>query len=295
MAAVTYTCSSSLPAAFIAGKSVGLAQAGDACEYYSPATKSWIAATIIAADLHQALIKIDVLPDVWIRQESSRIRPSFPVQPSPEPQPAAAPPPQGLQEEVCVDLLSPRPGAPLQQPRVQRFPELPNMVPLIAGIERLEPEDVHRMLQGGDCILVDVRGEDRACGWIMGSVHIPAVESGECALRLRLPELTRRWAGAGLVVLHCQYSCHRAPQNANWYREMAPSAQRVAILAGGFRGWEQCGLPVEHATGEAERGRGTALHGAAADAFALQQGLECAARGGGAHAGYSLPRRTARL
>merc|ERR1712008_302490 len=47
------------------------------------------------------------------------------------------------------------------------------------------------------------------------------------------------------VIFTCQYSAHRAPQCANWYREKTDHRQRVAVLSGGFRGWEATGLPVK--------------------------------------------------
>jgi len=162
---------------------------------------------------------------------------------------------------------------PRLQPQQQRFPVLPNTVPLVDGVERLEPEEVYHQLCTGNCLLVDVRGEDRSCGWIAGSVHVPAVEQGEWVLGARLAELSNAWNSRHLVIFHCQYSCHRAPHCANAYQEHAPPGQRVGLLAGGFRGWEQCGLPTQKplADGCAEKG---------ADAFALLQGLECARRAG---------------
>jgi len=57
--------------------------------------------------------------------------------------------------------------------------------------------------------------------------------------------LAKLWRHQPLIIFHCQYSAHRAPQCANWYREQAVQSQRVAIMDGGFRGWEATGLPVQ--------------------------------------------------
>ena len=74
------------------------------------------------------------------------------------------------------------------------------------------------------------------------------------------------------VVFTCQYSAHRAPQCANWYREHAPAWQKVGILSGGFRGWEASGLPVARAiTGKGEHPDAKALN-----AKALQVGQQFA-------------------
>lgn len=121
-------------------------------------------------------------------------------------------------------------------------PHVPNRVPTAAGVEHLDPLTVYNLLRESRCILVDLRSDDRAAGLIDGSVHVPAIGAG--SFLSRLPELTHDWSQQELVVLTCQYSAHRAPQCANWYRQHAAPSQRVAILSGGFRGWEATGLPV---------------------------------------------------
>jgi len=147
-------------------------------------------------------------------------------------------------------------------PKKYVAPELPNTVPLAAGVERLEPEMVFNLLKNASCVLVDVRGEDRAAGLIEGAVHVPAIDAA-APFASRVPDLVRRWKSQSLVVFTCQYSAHRAPQCANWYREQADPRQRVAILSGGFRGWEGSGLPVQDAMGTNRAG---------ADAYAIQAG-----------------------
>lgn len=146
-------------------------------------------------------------------------------------------------------------------------PDIHNKVPLIAGIERIEPEVVHQMLQSNSCVLVDLRGDDRAIGLIPGAIHCQAIDA--IPFMQKIPGLLQRFQNQPLVVFTCQYSAHRAPQCANWYRESNDPRQRVAIMSGGFRAWEGIGLPVE----SAGPGSGDKY---AADAYALLQGVQFA-------------------
>merc|ERR1719247_621495 len=123
-----------------------------------------------------------------------------------------------------------------------RFAELPNTVPLAAGVERLDPRVVHELLKKGGCVLVDVRGDDRAVGTINGAINVKAVDTVPFASKV--PDLLQQCRNQPLIVFHCQYSAHRAPTCANTYRQHADNKQRVAIMDGGFRGWESSGLPV---------------------------------------------------
>ena len=115
-------------------------------------------------------------------------------------------------------------------------------VPNIMHIDQLDPADVYIKLKEGSCVLVDVRGEDCALASIDGSLHIPAC--GKDNFFSRINTLVEEWAGKAVVVFMCEYSVHRAPHCANWYRAKADADQQVAILTGGFRGWVACGLPV---------------------------------------------------
>jgi len=137
-------------------------------------------------------------------------------------------------------------AAPLLLPRsIANYvpPHCPNRVPTSANVEHLDPVAVYNLLKDGQCVLVDVRGDDRAAGLMEGAIHIPAIGAG--SILGRIPELAQQWADEDLIIFTCQYSAHRAPQCANWYRQQAPPQQRVAILSGGFRGWEAVGLPVQ--------------------------------------------------
>lgn len=144
-----------------------------------------------------------------------------------------------------------------------RAPVLPNTVPTNGGVEHLDPETVSKLLAEKRCVLVDLRGDDRAAGIIPGAVHEPAID--RVPFTSKVPGLVQRWANETLVVFTCQYSAHRAPQCANWYREQADSKQRVAILAGGFRGWEARKLPVSSLASDDQA--------AIADDFAIRQGV----------------------
>jgi len=143
-------------------------------------------------------------------------------------------------------------------------PPCPNRVPTIAGIEHIDPMTVFNLLHEQKCLVIDLRGEDRAAGLIEGALHVPAID--KVPFLTRVPDLVRQWANQKLVVFTCQYSAHRAPQCANWYRQQARPSQNVGILSGGFRGWESVGLPVQSLA--------SAGDGQAADQTALQLGSQ---------------------
>jgi len=140
-------------------------------------------------------------------------------------------------------------------------------VETIPGVEHLDPEKVFELLQCQACLLVDLRDEDRSSGLIPGAVHEPAIDKMPFAAKV--PDLVRRWVSEPLVIFTCQYSAHRGPQCANWYREAADEQQRVAVLSGGFRGWEARGLPVQSCA-SVGKSRG-------ADKYALKKGMQFAA------------------
>ncbi|CAE8612923.1 unnamed protein product, partial [Polarella glacialis] len=158
------------------------------------------------------------------------------------------------------------PAVASQAGRAYVPPAAPNRVPTIANVEHLDPRVVQQMLLvDGYGLLVDLRGEDRASGLIEGAVHVPAID--RVPFLTKIPDLVREWANHPMVVFTCQYSAHRAPQCANWYRAACSPQQRVAILAGGFRGWESLNLPVQAAASSAQ-----VAH--AADEKAMQLGTE---------------------
>mmetsp|Transcript_48909 Transcript_48909/g.116257 ORF Transcript_48909/g.116257 Transcript_48909/m.116257 type:complete len:555 (+) Transcript_48909:178-1842(+) len=155
-----------------------------------------------------------------------------------------APPNFGGQATLAVEAASEPMTADIDAGERKPYvpPYCPNRVPTVDGVEHLEPKEVHHLLSRRACLLVDLRSEDRAAGLINPSINIPAI--AEVPFYSRIDELAREWQDQRLVVFTCQYSAHRAPQCANWYRAKANPAQRVAILSGGFRGWEAEGLPV---------------------------------------------------
>jgi len=141
---------------------------------------------------------------------------------------------------ACMSVLSSHPNC--------TPPQLSNAVPTIKDVEHLDPVEVQELMECKRCVLVDVRGEDRAAGIIEGSVHEPAIDSeGFVSFPTKVSELVQKWKDESLIIFTCQYSAHRAPQCANWYREKAPPQQRVAIMSMGFRGWEGLGFPVQEA------------------------------------------------
>jgi len=159
-------------------------------------------------------------------------------------------------------LCSPPTHSPLPHVRSDtrgRFP-LPNTVPCMSGVERLAPEIVFELLKCHQCVLLDTRGDDRSSGCIEGAVHVPAISAVPFAKRV--PEMMEMFGDKTMVVFHCQYSCHRAPTCANTFRRLAHPSQQVAVLDGGFRGWESAGLPILKASGVRQ----------VCDAHALRQG-----------------------
>lgn len=199
---------------------------------------------------------------------------STPASPQPAPLQAAPAPPQPAPPRAIGDVRA----AP---PRYVA-PRLPNVVATSAGVEHIEPEQVQALLRAGACLLVDVRGGDRNTGWIEGAVHVPAIDT--VPFLTKVPELAQRWADEQLVVFHCQYSAHRAPQCANWYRERASPSQRVGILSGGFRAWEGWGFPCQRPAPVGAAAAGVGGDAAAADAYAIRQGLQIARQAAAAQA-----------
>jgi len=170
-----------------------------------------------------------------------------------------------VQTATKTVVSAPRPAAPagLVGPNFE--------VPLSQGVERLSPTEVYELLRAGQCLVVDVRSADRASGHIKGSVHEPT--SFQAPLLNRVPKLVAKFSKEKLVIFHCQYSMHRGPQCANWYREQAPTSQRVAVMEGGFRGWERQRLPVVH-----EQPMDAQVQ-AKADVYALSMGRRVAGAG----------------
>lgn len=173
------------------------------------------------------------MPEVRVRPDEEEDRPT----PAPSAKMVSRKP--EMQEVVPGQHL---PTTLLTGPYVP--PELPATVPTAPGVEHLDPVTVQELMRQGACVLVDVRGQDRAAGLIEGAEHVPAIDE-RFPFKSRVPQLVQRYASIGLVIFTCQYSAHRAPTCANWYRDQAPGTQRVAILKGGFRHWERVGLPVQ--------------------------------------------------
>eukprot|EP00439_Symbiodinium_sp_Y106_P008958 s14351_g1.t1 len=70
-------------------------------------------------------------------------------------------------------------------------------VPLQKGVEKLLPGEVCELLHKGQCCLIDVRGDDRASGYIQGAVHEPT--SFQAPLLNRVLELVEKFGNEKLV------------------------------------------------------------------------------------------------
>ena len=73
------------------------------------------------------------------------------------------------------------------------------------------------------------------------------------------------------MAFFCQYSAHRAPTVANYYRNAAPPQQKVLVMDGGFRGWEAMELPITKVEEADEKW----------NAHALKEGAAVASMAGG--------------
>eukprot|EP00435_Cladocopium_sp_Y103_P002162 s5945_g1.t1 len=76
-------------------------------------------------------------------------------------------------------------------------------------------------------IVVDLRGQDRASGTISGTVPIPAMD-----FLKEIQKYVEEFRDTPIMAFFCQYSAHRAPSVANFYRKSCPSKQRVLVLEG---------------------------------------------------------------
>ena len=113
-------------------------------------------------------------------------------------------------------------------------------------------------------MVVDLRGQDRETGTIEGTVSIPAMD-----FLKDLARWSKEFQATPIVAFFCQYSAHRAPSVANFYRQSCPSKQRVLVMEGGFRGWEAQRLPIQAGK--------SSLPAAALDSLALKIGAEVVA------------------
>jgi hydroxyacylglutathione hydrolase len=101
-------------------------------------------------------------------------------------------------------------------------------------------DEVARRLSRGDVAVVDVRGRAE---WEAG--HLPGVPNVPLATLAHELDRVRALAGDRPLVVHCQGGT-RSAVAASLLR--AHGVSNVANLVGGFRAWEQAGLPVDGGT-----------------------------------------------
>ena len=103
------------------------------------------------------------------------------------------------------------------------------------ALEFVEPEELAQLLADGG-IVVDVRTEEeRADGFITGSLHAPSEEwANEVDLGPTASAAVQR---SGALVFHCMYSRERGPRAARVAARAIGDASRVLVLRGGF---QQC-------------------------------------------------------
>jgi len=105
-----------------------------------------------------------------------------------------------LADEECSAL------ALLQVPALTLLEEYPlglvtvaGEVPLAAGVETLSPQLVNTLLGHRSCVILDVRGADRASGLIDGCLHVPAVHA-QHPFPGRVPELVESFKDKQLII-----------------------------------------------------------------------------------------------
>jgi len=130
----------------------------------------------------------------------------------------------------------------VKAPERKELPLIDGQVPKDAGVEGMHPIDFKAFWEQNqqNMVVVDLRGEDRESGHIAGTVHVPAMD-----LLKEIQKFVEMFSDQPIVAFLCQYSAHRAPTVANFYRKSCPTKQRVMILEGGFRGWEAHDLPTQ--------------------------------------------------
>ncbi|CAL1128704.1 unnamed protein product [Cladocopium goreaui] len=157
----------------------------------------------------------------------------------------------------------------VKAPERKELPLIDGQVPKDAGVEGMHPIDfkafweqsLFKFLSTCSVLPVGVMGFKR-------TVHVPAMD-----LLKEIQKFVEMFLDQPIVAFMCQYSAHRAPTVANFYRKSCPSKQRVIILEGGFRGWEAHDLPIQQIE--------TKLSQKAADQLALKIGKEVSKLTGG--------------
>jgi rhodanese-related sulfurtransferase len=114
-------------------------------------------------------------------------------------------------------------------------------------IEAVEPSELEALLAEGATVVVDVRSvEERADGYIAGSVHMPSehwnrwhTAAGQSPERQELHTDAAALLAEAVVqdkqlLFHCMYSKERAPRAAQAAADAEQDA-RIAVLTGGFQ------------------------------------------------------------
>lgn len=116
-----------------------------------------------------------------------------------------------------------------------------------SSVERLTPAEVTEVCRGGGITVVDVRPEARFVGGhVAGAVHLPCSAGTGAA-----DDLLRTLGGNSKVVLYGEGTDDALEVAESLARRASPKLDKVAVLAGGFRAWDQAGLacssgPCEH-------------------------------------------------
>lgn len=106
------------------------------------------------------------------------------------------------------------------------------------SVREVEPQQVQRWLQSGECTLIDVRESDEhARERIPGSQLLPLSQfDPQHAAALARPDQK--------IVLHCR-SGRRSSDACRMFASLADRGATVISMAGGIESWKQQSLPVE--------------------------------------------------
>jgi len=104
-------------------------------------------------------------------------------------------------------------------------------------MERLSGDELEKLIDAGrsggaPVVIVDVRDEDRAAGWIAGSRHMPSTSLTEDKLAALAAEVSKM-SPVTTVIFHCMLSQVRGPTACQRYNRI-PGA-RAKVLTGGFQ------------------------------------------------------------
>lgn len=110
------------------------------------------------------------------------------------------------------------------------------MIARLMGLRTISPGDLHRMIQSGEAIAIDV---NPPAGWAQARVPSAVNLDPAAYAETDLPA-----DKATLLVFYCSNPlCRKAPMAALRARRLG--YQNVRVMAAGIKGWIRARLPIE--------------------------------------------------